>query len=168
METFAIAFVTAFVTIILNHLFEVYRKELSQKRELHISFYAKIKRTEEEIFSRILRINYGWGNPDDYKLRIHEAQIIYERMLNDFYEQLLLNDAERKKTREVIVSFRNNIIDKVIESEINPDMRNEAYNYYAKDLQISTEELRRLYLKNSNTIITKIKEWFEKENDKLV
>lgn len=156
METIIIAFITAFVTILLNHIFEVYRKELTQRRELHIKFYSKIKKAESEIYALILRGNYGWGNTDDYNFRIEKAQLVYEKLLNDFYEQLLLNDIERRMTKEVIFSYWENIIINIIVSETDGNKRKTAMKYYETELQEKTEELRKLYLKNSTTIISKI------------
>lgn len=167
METFAIAFITAFATILLNHLFEVYRKELSQKRELHINFYAKIKRSEAEIFELILRAKYGWGNPEEYRIRIGQAQQVYGKLLNEFYEVLLFNEEERKMTLDVIASFWTNIISIIIRSEYGKIDENSAFEFYENELQNSTEKLRKLYLKNSNTIFTKFIDWFRKEKNKL-
>ena len=123
MDTILIAFLTAFVTILLNHLFEVYEKEKSQKRELLISFYSKIKKAEAEIFGLILRGSYGWGNVEVYSNRIGQSQIIYESILNEFYEQLLLNERERIKTREVIVSLWDNIISEILQSQTDGEKR---------------------------------------------
>ena len=160
METILIAFLTAFATILLNHLFEVYRKEISQKRELRIIFYAKIKRAEAEIFELILRVNYGWGNPEEYRIRIGKAQQVYEKLLNEFYEVLLFNEEERKMTLDVISSFWTNIISVIIRSEFGKTDEFTAFEYYENKLQKSTEKLRKLYLKNSETIFTKIKNAF--------
>jgi hypothetical protein len=147
METIGIAFITAFVTILLNHLFEVHREKIYQKRELKINFYAKIKKAEVEIFELILRINYGWGNPEEYENRISKAQQVYNKILNEFYEVLLFNEKEREMTKKVITSFVDNIIDKIIDSQFDIKCKKEAFHYYENDLQILTENLRKLYLR---------------------
>ncbi|MGV8018641.1 MAG: hypothetical protein AB2L26_10755 [Ignavibacteria bacterium] len=167
METFAIAFITAFVTILLNHVFEVYRKEISDKRELRIIFYAKIKRAEAEIYELILRANYGWGNPEEYRIRIGQSQQVYEKLLNEFYEVLLFNEEERKMTLDVIATLWTNIISVIIRSEDGKIDEYSAFRFYENDLQKSTEKLRKLYLSNSNTIVTKFYDWLRKEKEKL-
>ena len=114
-----------------------------------------------------MRANYGWGNPEEYRIRIGQSQQVYEKLLNEFYEVLLFNEEERKMTLDVIATLWTNIISVIIRSEDGKIDEYSAFRFYENDLQKSTEKLRKLYLSNSNTIVTKFYDCLRKEKEKL-
>ena len=156
MITLLIALLTALITILLSYFLNDFRDAQIQKRKVYIEFYTKIRKAEFKIFALILRGNYGWGNPEEYQSRIGQARNVYEKLLNEFYEQLFFDENLREKTKQIILSLDDNIIVEILQSQDEPKRRINADNFYNNDLQKNIEGLRKLYIKKTQTFFERI------------